>query len=90
MARIKTYAVDSSVSSIDKVIGTDGDPGQNYGATKNFTVAALAGFIGAGGTGTTGASAYDIWISQGNTGTTQDFLNSLIALKFPNNSVEFL
>ncbi len=78
MARIKTYALDSSVSSIDKVIGTDGDPGQNYGATKNFTVADLAGFIGAGSTGTTGASAYDIWISQGNTGTMQDFLNSLI------------
>lgn len=78
MARIKTYAVDSSVSSIDKVIGTDGDPGQNYGETKNFTVADLAGFIGAGSAGTTGASAYDIWISQGNTGTTQDFLNSLI------------
>jgi len=33
---------------------------------------------GVGPRGPIGASAYDVWISQGNTGTEQDFLNSLV------------
>jgi hypothetical protein len=38
-----------------------------------------AGPSGASGTaGTDGQSAYDLWLAQGNTGTVQDFLNSLI------------
>ena len=78
MARIKTYSQDTPVSKIDKVLGTDGDPGVNYGATKNFTVASLAAFIGSGSTGAAGASAYDLWITAGNSGTVADFLTSLV------------
>ena len=78
MARIKTYSQDTPVSKIDKVLGTDGDPGINYGATKNFTVASLAAFIGSGSAGTAGASAYDLWITAGNSGTVADFLTSLV------------
>jgi len=78
MARIKTYSQDTPVSKIDKVLGTDGDPGINYGATKNFTVASLATFIGGGSAGTAGASAYDLWITAGNSGTVADFLTSLV------------
>lgn len=48
MARIKTYDIDTSISSEDKVVGTDGNPGNNFGKTKNFTVGALSGFIRAG------------------------------------------
>jgi len=54
MARIKTYNIDTSISSEDKVVGTDGNPGDNFGKTKNFTVAALSGFIGAGSQGAQG------------------------------------
>jgi len=78
MARIKTYSQDTPVSKIDKVLGTDGDPGINYGATKNFTVASLAAFIGGGSAGAAGASAYDLWITAGNSGTVADFLTSLV------------
>jgi len=78
MARIKTYSQDTPVSKIDKVLGTDGDPGVNYGATKNFTVASLATFIGGGSAGTAGASAYDLWVTAGNSGTVADFLTSLV------------
>mgnify|MGYP003650607302 FL=1 len=78
MARIKTYSQDTPVSKIDKVLGTDGDPGINYGATKNFTVASLAAFIGGGSAGTAGASAYDLWVTAGNSGTVADFLTSLV------------
>jgi len=54
MARIKTYNIDTDISSEDKVVGTDGNPGNNFGKTKNFTVGALSGFIGAGSQGPQG------------------------------------
>ncbi len=54
MARIKTYNNDTDISAEDKVIGTDGNPGNNFGKTKNFTVSALSGFIGAGSQGPQG------------------------------------
>jgi hypothetical protein len=77
MARIKTYTLDSQIDPADKVIGSDGQVGVNFGKTKNYTMSALAEYF-AGGTGAAGASAYDIWISEGNTGTIQDFLDSLV------------
>ena len=55
MARIKTYGIDVDISGADKVIGTDGDAGVNFGKTKNYTVAALAGYIGSGIQGPAGA-----------------------------------
>ena len=54
MARIKTYNIDADISSEDKVVGTDGNPGNNFGKTKNFTIGALSGFIGAGSQGPVG------------------------------------
>ena len=42
MARIKTYDVDTNISDIDIVIGTDGD---NYGTTKNFQVSDLRQYL---------------------------------------------
>lgn len=54
MARIKTYSNDVEINPDDKVVGSDGKPGDSYGKTKNFSVAALAGYIGAGQTGATG------------------------------------
>lgn len=77
MARIITYNLDSEVNSFDKLIGTDGKPGATYGSTKNYSFAQLATYF-TGGTGSSGASAYDIWLEEGNTGTVQDFLNSLV------------
>lgn len=77
MARIITYNLDSEVNSVDKLIGTDGKPGSTYGSTKNYSFSQLAAYF-TGGTGSSGASAYDIWLSEGNTGTIQDFLNSLV------------
>jgi len=53
MARIKTYSIDTDISPDDKVIGTDGNPGSNFGKTKNFTVGALSSFIGSGTAGVT-------------------------------------
>jgi hypothetical protein len=41
MARITTYSTDTTVSSSDKVVGTDGNVGANFGKTKNYTVAEL-------------------------------------------------
>ena len=54
MARIKTYGLDTDIDPADKVIGSDGTLGDNFGKTKNFTVAALSGFIGAGSQGPQG------------------------------------
>ena len=54
MARIKTYSNDVEINPEDKVVGSDGKPGDSFGKTKNFSVAALAGYIGAGQTGATG------------------------------------
>ena len=77
MARIITYNLDPEVNSVDKLIGTDGKPGSTYGSTKNYSFSQLSAYF-TGGTGSSGASAYDIWLSEGNTGTIQDFLNSLV------------
>jgi hypothetical protein len=44
----------------------------------SYTTGVLSGLTGPQGpAGVNGQSAYDIWLSQGNTGTQQDFLNSL-------------
>ena len=77
MARIKTYNLDSEINPADKVIGSDGKPGQTYGNTKNYSLSSLASYF-SGGEGAAGASAYQIWLDNGNTGTEQDFLNSLV------------
>ena len=45
MARIKTYGLDSDINAADKVVGTDGTPGGDFGKTKNFSVEALKDFI---------------------------------------------
>lgn len=43
-----------------------------------YTTPVLTGLMGAQGpAGANGQSAYEIWLAQGNTGTQQDFLNSL-------------
>jgi hypothetical protein len=62
----------------------------NYLDGSSYTTPVLTGLMGAPGlqgpqgpqgpagqNGTNGQSAYDIWLSQGNVGTQQDFLNSL-------------
>lgn len=49
MARIKTYALDGEINAADKVVGTDGTPGTDFGKTKNFSVSSLVSFIGTGG-----------------------------------------
>lgn len=77
MARIKIYELDSQIDPADKVIGSDGKPGATYGNTKNYSFQQLANYF-AGGEGAAGASAYQIWLDNGNTGTEQDFLASLI------------
>jgi len=47
-------------------------------ATLNFTFGIPQGEPGTQGTpGTNGESAYQIWLDQGNTGSEQDFLNSI-------------
>jgi hypothetical protein len=55
-----------------------------------YTTPVLMGLMGAPGpqgpagqNGSNGQSAYDIWLSQGNTGTQQDFLNSLQGVQGP-------
>jgi len=45
MARIKTYGLDPNITATDKVVGTDGTPGNDFGKTKNFSVSALKSFI---------------------------------------------
>ena len=49
-----------------------------------FTLTACGGGSGAGSDGAPGKSAYQIWLDAGNTGTEQDFLDSLVA-NVPNN-----
>jgi hypothetical protein len=56
----------------------------NYLDGSTYTTPVLTGLIGATGpqgpagqNGTNGQSAYDLWLAQGNSGTQQDFLNSL-------------
>ena len=77
MARIKTYNIDSQIDPADKVIGSDGKPGATYGDTKNYSFQQLTDYF-QGNTGEAGASAYQIWLNNGNTGTEQDFLASLV------------
>ena len=77
MARIKTYNLDSEINPADKVIGSDGKPGATYGNTKNYSFQQLASYF-QGNEGEAGASAYQIWLDNGNTGTEQDFLASLV------------
>jgi len=50
--------------------------GENIFAVSVSTPASIA--VTATTTGDTGLSAYEIWIGQGNTGTVQDFLDSLV------------
>ena len=45
MARISTYASDTNVSGLDKLIGTD----SNGGATKNFSMSSVADFFNKAG-----------------------------------------
>lgn len=49
MARIKTYGLDTNIDPADKIVGTDGKQGNDFGKTKNFSVSSLRSFIGAGG-----------------------------------------
>ena len=67
--------------------------GSSVGAANPINADTLGGYNvediieQASGTGTDGKSAYDIWLEQGNTGTEQDFLDSLkgeIPGKLPN------
>jgi hypothetical protein len=57
MAKITTYVDDNNIIDADKVVGTNGDIGSEYGKTKNFTVGGLKQYItlGLGATGPTGA-----------------------------------
>ncbi len=65
----------------------------NYLDGSSYTTPVLTGLMGAPGpqgpqgpagqNGTNGQSAYDIWLSQGNIGTEQDFLNSLVGPQGP-------
>ena len=48
MARIITYAADTQIHDADKVIGSDGVEGVNYGKTKNYPVSDLKSYINAG------------------------------------------
>jgi hypothetical protein len=41
MAKITTYVEDNSILDADKLVGTDGNVGSQYGKTKNFTVGSL-------------------------------------------------
>ena len=45
MTKIKNYELDSTINEDDKVIGTDGMPGANFGRTKNYSIASLVNYI---------------------------------------------
>lgn len=45
MTKIKNYELDSTINDDDKVIGTDGLPGANFGRTKNYSIASLVAYI---------------------------------------------
>lgn len=47
--------------------------------TSVLVLAACGGGSGGGANGAPGKSAYEIWLDAGNTGTEQDFLDSLVA-----------
>ena len=46
MARITTYGLDSDINAADKVVGTDGTPGDDFGKTKNFSISSLQTYFG--------------------------------------------
>lgn len=85
MARIQTYSLDSTINSEDKVIGSDGAVGAENGATKNFSVGELKGFINKDAT-FLGWARYDSSESFGSStsvgvsdGDTADLTMSLVA-----------
>jgi len=45
MTKIKNYGLDSTINDDDKVIGTDGLPGPNFGKTKNYSIGSLVTYI---------------------------------------------
>jgi hypothetical protein len=45
MTKIKNYELDSTINDDDKVIGTDGLPGPNFGRTKNYSIGSLVTYI---------------------------------------------
>ena len=45
MTKIKNYELDSTINDDDKVIGTDGLPGADFGRTKNYSIASLVNYI---------------------------------------------
>ena len=45
MTKIKNYELDSTINDEDKVIGTDGLPGADFGKTKNYSIASLVAYI---------------------------------------------
>ncbi len=45
MTKIKNYELDSTINDDDKVIGTDGLPGVDFGRTKNYSIASLVNYI---------------------------------------------
>lgn len=76
MTKISLYNNDGTISDDDKVLGTDA----TGSATKNYPLSSLLSYIEANITvsdGADGDSAYDIWIGLGNSGTEQDFIDSL-------------
>lgn len=79
MTKISLYNNDSTISDDDKVLGTD----SSGSVTKNYPLSSLLSYIESnisvsnGADGADGDSAYDIWISLGNSGTEQDFIDSL-------------
>ena len=45
MARISSYGIDNTVTSTDKVLGTDSETGE----TKNFSISSISSFLSSGG-----------------------------------------
>ena len=45
MANINSYASDQTIHANDKLIGSDGTTGADFGKTKNFTVSALRDYM---------------------------------------------
>lgn len=60
------------VDGTNGISGSSGANGSNGVGRDGITIQGPMGLTGA-----TGASAYDLWLSIGNTGTVTDFLNSL-------------
>jgi len=93
MTKIKNYELDSTINDDDKVIGTDGLPGPNFGNTKNYSIGSLATYIenqldSVGGSGTLntiamftldGAAIGNSVIDQNAAGTRID-INSTLAV----------